>query len=92
MSKRKPQPKSIWEPLFCGDEAGRLAVKSCFVGLADVMEGPIKANILVRRAGRKTLKVRALFTDTHGRSKEMVRTTGRTFVVHITPPRVQKWV
>lgn len=55
------------------------------------MEGPLKVNVLTRMSDDATLKIRALFKDSRGETKELVRTFGSCFSITIKPPTKQRW-
>ena len=85
-------PRSIWEGVSCHTDRDRDAIRSWFNGLADGMNGPLKANILTRTSDDRSLKIRALFETADGRQKEIVRTMGKRFTITIREPTTQRWV
>ena len=89
--KTMTMPKSVWEGVSIESDEAKAVAKSWFCGLADDMEGPLKANILTRTSDDKTLKIRALFKNSDGAERELVRTTGAKFSVSIKPPTKQPW-
>lgn len=83
--------KSVWEGVLCDTERARDAARSWFCRAADDMEGPLKVNVLTRMSDDATLKIRALFKDSRGETKELVRTFGSCFSITIKPPTKQRW-